>query len=497
MGCEDMNECEFHIDICQDSSAVCRNIEGSFQCLCLEGFFYRTQRRCEDVNECEMSAGICGNGTCVNTIGSFHCDCHAGFTLHALSGLCLADEVPRPSLPGFEESKQPPAIERVFSCETQVGVCGNGTCVDTESGYHCSCPMGEEYSALHGICADIDECLRYPGNCGAGTCQNIPGSYKCKCAEGYIFRRKASRCMDMNECRRFPRICGNGRCKNVQGSYECHCSVGQQFDYRTTSCVPLDTCARNPDVCGNGTCSFQGTTLECLCPSGYEFDLTLRQCLGIPGPAIPPVSSSQTNRETSNACQEQMLCRDGVCINTPDGFMCQCVPGYRLSADGTACEDIDECQGMREVCELGTCINQKGSFVCQCQEPLVLDSSGRRCIELESSEGNVEDPGGDLMEAVDMFRDTCWGRASPANNVCTNPVAQSVSYRQCCCGGGVGWGSNCDPCPPKRYRCLQETLPPWFCQHPHRPTTSRSGPTAGWSHAEVKNAGNQPSAAVS
>lgn len=34
-----------------------------------------------DVDECTQGSGICGNGTCVNTAGSFRCNCHSGFRL--------------------------------------------------------------------------------------------------------------------------------------------------------------------------------------------------------------------------------------------------------------------------------------------------------------------------------------------------------------------------------------------------------------------------------
>ena len=32
-----------------------------------------------DEDECSQISGLCGNGTCVNTVGSFLCNCHDGF----------------------------------------------------------------------------------------------------------------------------------------------------------------------------------------------------------------------------------------------------------------------------------------------------------------------------------------------------------------------------------------------------------------------------------
>ena len=42
-----------------------------------------------DINECTETPGICGNGTCINTEGSYQCECVYGFTYDEMSSLCL------------------------------------------------------------------------------------------------------------------------------------------------------------------------------------------------------------------------------------------------------------------------------------------------------------------------------------------------------------------------------------------------------------------------
>lgn len=37
-----------------------------------------------DIDECRISPDLCGQGTCVNTPGSFECDCFPGFTSGSL-----------------------------------------------------------------------------------------------------------------------------------------------------------------------------------------------------------------------------------------------------------------------------------------------------------------------------------------------------------------------------------------------------------------------------
>lgn len=43
---------------------------------------------CSDVNECEELNGGCQQ-TCVNTPGSYHCECSEGFRMHADARTCI------------------------------------------------------------------------------------------------------------------------------------------------------------------------------------------------------------------------------------------------------------------------------------------------------------------------------------------------------------------------------------------------------------------------
>lgn len=42
-----------------------------------------------DINECEIVHGVCGNGTCRNTEGSFKCDCNEGYTSNDMMKVCM------------------------------------------------------------------------------------------------------------------------------------------------------------------------------------------------------------------------------------------------------------------------------------------------------------------------------------------------------------------------------------------------------------------------
>ena len=96
----DINECELHKHNCSLNKERCINLLGSFKCICKQGF---TGNLCEvgksidnsystiqkiilllhvDVDECEMFRHACPTSSfCVNTHGSYHCECPNGTSL--------------------------------------------------------------------------------------------------------------------------------------------------------------------------------------------------------------------------------------------------------------------------------------------------------------------------------------------------------------------------------------------------------------------------------
>uniref|UniRef100_A0A8D2J7Q9 Uncharacterized protein n=1 Tax=Varanus komodoensis TaxID=61221 RepID=A0A8D2J7Q9_VARKO len=73
----DVNECLESPGIC--SNGHCINTDGSFRCECPLGYnLDYTGVHCVDTDECSIG-NPCGNGTCSNVIGSFECNCLDGF----------------------------------------------------------------------------------------------------------------------------------------------------------------------------------------------------------------------------------------------------------------------------------------------------------------------------------------------------------------------------------------------------------------------------------
>jgi len=44
-----------------------------------------------DIDECNIMRGVCGNGTCQNTNGSFTCDCEEGFESTMMMQVCMGE----------------------------------------------------------------------------------------------------------------------------------------------------------------------------------------------------------------------------------------------------------------------------------------------------------------------------------------------------------------------------------------------------------------------
>ena len=83
--------------ILSSSSGRCVNTDGSFRCECPVGYRLDPSGKvCVDSNECAEEAGICGNGTCNNVVGTFECDCAPGFAPGADGRCADVDECYEP-----------------------------------------------------------------------------------------------------------------------------------------------------------------------------------------------------------------------------------------------------------------------------------------------------------------------------------------------------------------------------------------------------------------
>uniref|UniRef100_A0A8C9PEQ8 Adhesion G protein-coupled receptor E5 n=1 Tax=Spermophilus dauricus TaxID=99837 RepID=A0A8C9PEQ8_SPEDA len=180
--CDDINECVPPMKVSCGKLADCQNVEGSYYCMCSPGYELRSggtnftnasENTCQDVDECKQNPRICkGRSTCINTQGSYTCQC----------------------LPGFELNPEDPKLcTDVNECASGQNPCHKSAhCLNQVGGYQCRCRPG--WKPVPGspngpnstVCEDVDECSFGQQQCHQSTiCTNTLGSYQCHCRPGW------------------------------------------------------------------------------------------------------------------------------------------------------------------------------------------------------------------------------------------------------------------------------------------------------------------------
>ena len=133
------------------------------------------------------------------------------------------------------------------------------------------------------------------------------------------------------------------------------------------SITRIDECSLRSDLCPNGNCVDTAEGYRCDCQEGFEMTAD-EQCRDI------------------NECLQGM-CRGGECQNREGGFQCACPPGFHPSSDKRECIDHDECS-QTGMCAHGRCSNMNGSFKCDCDPGFILSDSGLSCVDADECSEN-------------------------------------------------------------------------------------------------------------
>nr|XP_040049997.1 fibulin-2-like [Gasterosteus aculeatus aculeatus]XP_040049998.1 fibulin-2-like [Gasterosteus aculeatus aculeatus] len=381
----------------------------------------------EDMDECLIYEGSICHHRCVNTAGSYRCECLPGYALQEDAFTCAQETVdeenrlkeddgaaaaahPLARPPPTQPAGPPNPCEGNGPCEhycTSVGgrpqcscfpgfslgmadgrscqdvnecllgnVCRLGErCVNTAGSYICqrpvACPPG--FQSNNGVCEDIDECVQQSHDCGLDfQCVNTEGSFRCspkpRCAAGFN-RDLQGNCIDIDECGALARPCSLGfDCINTVGSYMCQrkiiCSRGYHASPDGSRCVDVDECQGGLHQCGEGQlCHNQPGSYRCECQAGYQYDSFRRTCVDV----------NECWRYPGRLCAQ-------TCENTPGSFQCSCTSGFRLSGDGKNCEDVNEC--LAGPCGQ-ECANIYGSYQCYCRQGYQLREDGHTCEDVD------------------------------------------------------------------------------------------------------------------
>ncbi|DBB12286.1 TPA: hypothetical protein ACH3X3_006385 [Trebouxia sp. C0006] len=149
-----------HLDACVDTYR-------GYVCKCPDGWRGNGQQ-CADINECLEGTAGCDH-TCINELGSYHCECDEGFNLFGGQGS-----------PGFCYPKD--------MCGKDNGGC-EGPCYSANGTSVCSCGAGLRLADNGKTCVDIDECAEQLADCTQQCINKDPRKsgvpYSCSCDLGF------------------------------------------------------------------------------------------------------------------------------------------------------------------------------------------------------------------------------------------------------------------------------------------------------------------------
>ncbi|XP_070303819.1 neurogenic locus notch homolog protein 2 [Salvelinus sp. IW2-2015] len=432
------------------NGGTCSSLSGGkFSCTCPAGYW--GPRCLNDTDECAASAPVCQNqGACVNTPGSYRCNCAPGFTgrhcetpyIPCTPSPCLNGGTCRQTsetsywchcLPGFNGT----------NCDNNIDDCpdhhcqNGGTCMDGVNTYNCKCPP--EWTG-QSCTEDVDECRLQPNTCqNGGTCSNIQGSYTCVCVNGWsgldcseniddcatAACTKGSTCID--RVASFLCVCPYGKtgllchvndacisspCRDgaqcdtnpINGMFNCNCAPG----YKGSTCNDdINECIIGPNPCEHGgLCVNTDGSFTCNCARGYG----------------GPRCETDINECVSSPCQN-----DGTCLDRIGDYSCICMEGF----EGTHCEiDINECASS-PCLNQGICLDQVKRYICQCP----LGFSGEMCqIDIDECSSTPCLNGAKCIDRPNGYECEC---AEGTNRVC-------VFY-----GPLWSWKENIDDCDPE------------------------------------------------
>ncbi|KAF7260801.1 hypothetical protein EG68_03395 [Paragonimus skrjabini miyazakii] len=401
--CEDIDECKEGSPIggeaCVGEGMQCVNLQGSFRCVCEDGFTMADDGTCVDINECNQPRNPCRSGQqCRNIIGSYQCvrqvPCGFGYVLNPKTQHC----------------------EDVNECKADPFICGPGMlCINVRGGHKCvdqqcpgkarrdkhgncvPCSPGYVYNATTGACDDVNECEEGTKCKPWERCVNHWGYFVCEpkinCDYGTRISANGTECEDIDECAEKLFNCGREEmCVNTNGSYTClpsPCGPTQIFQYETKSCVcekgwknvngtceDINECEEAAEPCPpEKSCVNHPGGYRCIkmneCPSGFERQGQFGPCTDI--------DECKQNLAT---CEENMYC-----LNTVGSYQCLCKRGYK-NLDEKTCVDVDECLlfGSESACPdpRARCVNSNGSHICVCPEGFTwLDYPTSKCTDID------------------------------------------------------------------------------------------------------------------
>ena len=131
----DIDECSEGTSGC---SQLCTNTIGSYTCTCDNGYqLTNDNHTCTDIDECTVNNNGGCEQTCHNTNGSYYCSCHYGYSLNDqnCTGIIIVHY--------FVTAYVLPSLD-INECDTNNGGCDHN-CINTIGSYQCQCREGFQF----------------------------------------------------------------------------------------------------------------------------------------------------------------------------------------------------------------------------------------------------------------------------------------------------------------------------------------------------------------
>ncbi|XP_078413456.1 latent-transforming growth factor beta-binding protein 1 isoform X1 [Cetorhinus maximus] len=348
---------------------------------CPLGYKQVNATHCQDINECQLQ-GVCPHGECLNTMGSYRCTCEPGFVPGPAQTACVPENL-------LIEEKGP--CYRFVSAGKQ---CMHPLSVQL-SKQMCCCSVGKAWGTNCEKCPILGTAA-FKQICPGGMGYHVSQTFKkvtVKPGSDVKFHKLPDSTMTHPEIKHSDPIPTPAKVPPEQQPLEAISSTEapqpEVLVPEVATSMPEQELEKDKRVVESGLPQLSPSITTIQINSGFP-EVVEKTSPPNPVHIAPDVSTSSLTHfiastqvaEIDECSVSPRICGPGQCINLPEGYTCNCNPGYQLNAVKTACIDVDECAQAPHPCTNGHCKNTIGSFRCFCHQGFTSDG-GTQCSDID------------------------------------------------------------------------------------------------------------------